>query len=258
MDGCAAAVSPDDRLKPSVIGVIGTGLIGASIGLRARARGHTVVGYDASEEALAAALNAGAIERAVPRGTLLADADVVVIAVPVDATVGEIAALRESPEIRAGLVLDVASVKEAIVTAAQGLANFVGTHPMAGSERSGATAARAGLFDGKAWLYVPPSNAGLETRAREFIESMGALPGAVDAEEHDRIVALTSHVPQLLAFAFARRVRRLGETAEPMCGPVARELLRIGESNPQMWEPIFEANRANIEEELRVLMAELF
>jgi prephenate dehydrogenase len=241
-----------------VVGVVGTGLIGASIGLRAGAGDYTVLGYDASEEALAAALDVGAIERSVSRGELLADADIVVLAVPVDATVGEIGALRESPGIRAGLVIDVASVKAPIVLAAHGLANFVGTHPMAGSERSGAATARADLFEGKSWLYVPPGNSALEERARSFIESMGANPSAVDAGDHDRIVALASHLPQLLAFAFARRVRLFGEAAEPMCGPVARELLRIANSNPSMWGPIFAANRENIEEELRALLAELF
>jgi prephenate dehydrogenase len=242
----------------TIVGIVGTGLIGASIGLRARASGALVLGCDSSEAALAAAREAGAIDRIAPRGTLLASAGVLVLAVPLDATLGEIGALRESPQIRAALVMDVASVKAPVAAAARGLANFVGTHPMAGSERSGAAAARADLFEGRPWLYVPPGNADLEAQAREFIESMGASPSAVDASEHDRIVALTSHLPQLLAFAFARRVRALGETAGPMCGPVARELLRIGGSNPAMWDPIFAANRANIEEELRVLMAELF
>jgi len=242
----------------TIVGIVGTGLIGGSIGLRARQNGCRVIGFDANAEALESAISAGAIDEPVARGTLLASADVVVIAVPVDAAVGEIGALRESPEIRAALVIDVASVKTPVVAAAHGLANFVGTHPMAGSERSGASAARADLFEGRPWLYVPPGHAGLEAHAREFIESMGGLPRAVDASEHDRIVALTSHLPQLLAFAFARRLSALGETAGPMCGPVARELLRIAESNPLMWDPIFAANRTNIEEELRALTAELF
>ena len=245
-------------MSRGTVGIIGTGLIGGSIGIRARRNGLHVVGYDEDDAALDAALAAGAIEEAVSRGGLLASADTVVVAVPVDATVGEIGAMRESPEIRASLVIDVSSAKAPIAAAAHGLANFVGTHPMAGSERSGAAAARADLFDARAWLYVPPGNAALESRARAFIESMGGIASAVDAREHDRIVALTSHLPQLLAFAFARRVRALGETAEPMCGPVARELLRVGDSNPLMWDSIFAANRVNIEEELRALMAELF
>ncbi len=244
-------------MSRGTVGVIGTGLIGSSIGFRARRNGSHVVGYDENGAALEAALTAGAIDAVVSRGALLASADIVVIAVPVDATVGEIGTMRESPEIRAALVIDVASVKAPIAAAAHGLANFVGTHPMAGSERSGAAAARADLFDGKAWLYVTPGNAAVETRARAFIESMGARPNAVDAHEHDRIVALTSHLPQLLAFAFARRVHALGVAAEPMCGAVARELLRIGNSNHEIWDSIFAANRTNIEEELRALMAEL-
>ena len=95
-------------------------------------------------------------------------------------------------------------------------------------------------------------------RARATLSNRWALARVrVDAREHDRIVALTSHLPQLLAFAFARRVHAFGEAAEPMCGPVAQELLRIGNSNHEMWDSIFAANRANIEEELRLLMAEL-
>jgi prephenate dehydrogenase len=240
-----------------IVGIVGTGLIGGSIGLRARQNGFRVIGFDANRDALDSAAMAGAIDEPVARGELLASADVIAIAVPVDSTLGELGALRESPEIRATLVFDVASVKAPIVNAARGVAHFVATHPMAGSERSGPAAARADLFEGKPWLYVPPGHADLEKRARAFIESMGGLPSSVEASEHDRIVALTSHLPQALAFAFARRVNALGDAAKPMCGPVAHELLRIGESNPLMWDPIFAANRPNIEEELRALFAEL-
>jgi prephenate dehydrogenase len=237
-----------------VVGIVGTGLIGGSIGLRARELGFATIGYDPSDAAARAALAAGVIDEYVARGELLARADIVAIAAPVDGTIGEIAALRESPPIRASLVLDVASVKAPIVHAARGLANFVATHPMAGSEASGASAARADLFDGRNWLYVPPGNATVESKAQTFIESMGATPVAVDAQEHDRIVALTSHVPQLIAFAFARRVRDLGPAAEPMYGPVARELLRIGKSNPGVWDSILKANGANVSAELRLLL----
>ncbi|HTA40053.1 MAG TPA: prephenate dehydrogenase/arogenate dehydrogenase family protein, partial [Candidatus Acidoferrales bacterium] len=168
-------------MSRGIVGIVGTGLIGGSIGLRARRNGFRVIGCDASGEALESAVAAGAIDEAAPRGPLLALADVVVIAVPTDAAVGEIGALRESPEIHAELVIDVASVKAPIVAAAHGVANFVATHPMAGSERSGASSARADLFEGRPWLYVPPGHAELEAIARGFIESMGGVPGAVDA-----------------------------------------------------------------------------
>jgi prephenate dehydrogenase len=244
-------------VSETVVGIIGTGLIGGSIGLRARELGCTTIGYDPSAAALDAARAANVVDELTSRGELLARADVVVIAAPVDGTIGEIGALRESPPIHAALVLDVASVKAAIAGAGSGLANFVATHPMAGSEASGASAARAGLFEGRNWLYVPPGNESLESRARAFIESMGAVPVAVDADEHDRVLALTSHLPQLIAFAFARRVRELGPAAEPMCGPVAHELLRLGNSNPAVWDPILKANEAHVSAELRLLLAEL-
>jgi len=240
-----------------VVGIIGTGVIGGSIGLRARACGFHVLGYDAGEAALDAALQTKAIDERSTRAALLERADTIVIAAPIDATVAEIGILRESSNLRATLAIDVASVKAPIVAAARGLANFVATHPMAGSERSGAVAARADLFDGKNWLYVVPADDGLESRARAFIQSMGATPITVDAVQHDRIAALTSHVPQLIAFAFAKRVRALGPAAEALCGPVARELLRLGNSNPLVWDPIFEANEANVSAELRLLLAEL-
>jgi prephenate dehydrogenase len=240
-----------------VVGIIGTGLIGGSIGLRARARGFVTLGYDPDHAALDAAREANVVDECVTRGGVLARADIVVIAAPVDGTIGEIGALRESPPIRATLVLDVASVKVPVVDAARGLANFVATHPMAGAETSGARGARADMFEERNWLYVPPGNEALEVRVREFIEAMGASPVAVEAADHDRIVALTSHLPQLIAFAFARRFRELGSAAEPMCGPVARELLRIGNSNPLLWDDILKANEANVSAELRLLLAEL-
>jgi prephenate dehydrogenase len=244
-------------MSDEIVGVIGTGLIGGSIALRARDKGFRTIGYDASRVALEEAATAGVVDEAVTRGALLARADILVIAVPVAGTIGEIATLRESPDIRARLIIDVASVKAAIETASHGLSKFVGTHPMAGAEGSGPSAARSDLFDGRCWLYVPPGDAEVELEVRSFIELMGAAPVAVDAKEHDRVVALTSHLPQMLAFAFARRMKSLGPVAEPMCGPVARELLRLGTSNPRVWDSIFSANEANVAAELRSLLIEL-
>ncbi|HTX59342.1 MAG TPA: prephenate dehydrogenase/arogenate dehydrogenase family protein [Verrucomicrobiae bacterium] len=237
----------------AVLGIVGTGTIGASIGLRARQGGATVVGYDLDPGAARRAAQLGAIERAVERDELFARAQTIVLAPHLEATLAQIAALAAEPPSRAELILDVASVKEPVARAGERLPNFVATHPMAGSERSGPEAARAELFEGRTWLFVPPADPLLAQRVRAFIAAMGALAHEVGAAEHDRIAALTSHAPQLLAFAFARRVRELGPAVAPFCGPVARELLRLGDSNPAMWEQIAGANRANVERELGAL-----
>jgi prephenate dehydrogenase len=238
----------------STIGIVGTGLIGGSIGLRAGREGARAIGYDEDPGALAAALNAGAIAEGVTRGELYARADTVVIAAHLDATVAEVKRLRAQRTVRATLIVDVASVKAPVCAAAGTLASFVATHPMAGSEGSGAAAARADLFDGRIWAYIPSGDSLLDERARAFIVWQGAAPFAVAAAEHDRIVALTSHVPQLVAWAYARQARaHAGETFDQLTGATARELLRVGASGVAMWRDILRANGSNVAPELRAL-----
>jgi prephenate dehydrogenase len=245
------------------LGIIGTGMIGASIGLAARERGWDVIGHDIFAFAQQMALDAGAIGEIVTREEIYERSELIVIAAHVDATVEEVTALRSRLLRDEQLVIDVASVKEPIARAAGGAPSFVPTHPMAGSERSGPNAARADLFEGRTWVYIPTPEAARTERARAFIASLGAAAIAVpSAEEHDRIVALTSHLPQLIAYAFTERVAGLRETygdavVDALCGPAARELLRLGRSSPQMWNDIFAANGGNVESEFRLLVESL-
>ena len=237
-----------------VLGIVGTGSIGGSIGKRVRRDGGLVVGYDADAGMLAQAIEVGAIDVAATLDELYARAKTVVLAMHADATVAELERLTGSGPVRASLIVDVASVKVPIVAAARGLTTFVATHPMAGTERSGVRAARADMFEGRTWAYVPAGREQLDGKARALIASLGAVPLAVDAQEHDRTVALTSHVPQLLASAYAYRVRdRCSETVDALTGVTARELLRLGESGFAMWRDILRANAANVEPELREL-----
>jgi prephenate dehydrogenase len=235
----------------SVLGVIGTGLIGASIGLRARAAGTYVMGCDARDEAAAEAAANGAIDRAVSWEELVEASDTIVVAAYLSGTLETIERLRLEPPRKAALILDVASVKAPVVAAADGLAPFVATHPMAGSERSGPSAARADLFEAATWAYVPSGEGARDERARRFIGMMGANAYAVDADEHDRIVALTSHLPQLIAWCYARVVTRDDPRAGVLCGPVARELLRLGGMSDAMWRDVLHANAVRIEPALR-------
>jgi prephenate dehydrogenase len=229
-------------------GIIGTGLIGASIGMRARGFGWRVIGYDVNTETAEEAVRCAATDESVTREAIDESADVIVIAAHVAGTIAELERMRFMQPRKARLIIDIASVKAPIVRAARGIENFVATHPMAGRERSGPTAAARDVFEGKTWLYVPTGDRELDWRAVEFIGAFGATPVEIDAEQHDRIVACTSHLPQVLATLFAQRVP---SEAEAYFGPTAKELMRLSRSSPAMWHDILQANSENICRELR-------
>lgn len=235
------------------LGISGLGLIGGSIGLRARAAGAAVTGYDHDARAVAGALARGAIDAAAPDLLSLAAAsDTLVIALPVDATCAVLAALGgvSGP----ALIIDVASVKLRPVQAGSQVPNYVGTHPMAGSERAGIEAARGGLFGNATWAYMPHADESLLARTRHFIVSMGAVPLEIGPEQHDAIVALTSHLPQalsvLLGAALHSAIRADGRVLE-LCGPGMLSMLRLAHSPESMWNPIVAANAAPIAGQLR-------
>ena len=175
------------------VGIIGTGLIGASIGLAARERGWEALGYDRDPAAASGALRKGAIDRIAERDEIYGGADVVVIAAHVSGTLEEVASLRWRALRDDQLIIDVASVKAPIVRAADGIATFVSTHPMAGAERHGPDAARSDLFEGRIWCFVPTSDELRSAQARVFVEALGATSLAMMSADHDAIVALTSH-----------------------------------------------------------------
>ncbi len=242
---------------PSVVGIAGTGLIGASIGLRARANGDRVLGWDPSSAHLATARERGAIDRAVASFAALAAAvDVLVLAGPPGAIVAQLADLVASPG-RARLVLDVGSVKAAIARAGRPLPAFVATHPLAGSERSGPAYADAGLFAGCVWTYDPSADGRSVAGARAFIASMGARAHAVESWEHDRVIAATSHLPQVASVALGACVARDGDAAQhaALRGPGLASMLRLAQSDPALWTGILFANAANVAQEVRALAA---
>lgn len=244
-------------MSAGAVGILGVGAIGGSIALRARRNGARVVGADCDAAVLEEARVLGAIDVFATAGELAGIAGVLVIAAHLEPTLREIERLASAPASTPALIVDVASVKLPVVRAAKGLTNFVATHPMAGTQRSGVCAARADLFDGRTWAYVPSGDEKLDRRARRFIESMGAVPFAISAEDHDRAVALSSHLPQLVAACYAKLLRANEDSVERLCGPVARELLRISGMSFAMWRDIFDANAANVEPQLRALIVEL-
>ena len=195
-------------------------MIGGSIGLRARRNGLHVIGYDSDPLALEEARVAGAIDVVESFDELPRRTDVLVIAAHLGATLSEIERLRERSDAVCTLMLDVASVKTPVVAAARGLKNFVATHPMAGSERSGASNARGDLFEGRPWAYVSTGDADLDARACNFIESLGALPLAIGAgrsRSHCGDHLARSAGRRLLLHAVAAGGKRRRATLRPGC-----------------------------------------
>ncbi len=240
-----------------MLGVAGVGLIGGSIALRARELGWLVAGWDQDPAASAVGLRRGALSSVAGSLRSLAGAvDVLVLAGPVDATLGHIAELvREASSVP--LVLDVGSVKAPVARAGRALASFVPTHPIAGSEASGAEAARADLFRDRMWAYDPAALPAARALALDFIAAMGARAFAIESEAHDRTVALTSHLPQLLSVALGARLRAgLQDPAtRALCGSGVRSMLRLAASSFAMWEPILVTNARPLSQEVRALAA---
>lgn len=244
------------------IGIAGIGLIGGSIALRARTRGARIVACDRDPHALERARARGAIDDIAPDlAGLATSVDLLVLALPVDATVAALATLEslggEGPQ----LILDVASVKAPIAAAGAALAHFVPTHPLAGSERGGIEGADGDLFMGATWTYDGAGRDAERCAATcAFIEAMGANPLDIPSAEHDALVAVTSHLPQALSVALgttlARAVQR-DSRALALCGPGMRSMLRLARSPAAIWEPIVAANRTALAASIRGLCSEL-
>ena len=241
------------------LGIAGVGLIGGSIALRARAGGWSTIGFDDDVAALDAARAAGALDAVAGSCAELATrANVVAIALPIGATIG---ALRDVPELaRPDLVFDVASVKAPIASAGAHLANFVASHPLAGREIGGFGAAEAALFEGRSWVVDPAAGPAPRATLEALIASFGAVAVGVAPADHDRLVALTSHLPQALAVALGARLSAAGAAdgrAFDLCGPGMASMLRLARSPVDLWSAIFAANAAPLAAELRSLAAAL-
>jgi prephenate dehydrogenase len=229
------------------LGIIGTGLIGASVGLAAKRAGVEVVeGYDFYENVVEAAQTKGAVDRTLTVAGEALDADLVVVAVPVIALQS---VLRDVVEGDA-TITDVGSTKSNLGEALTS-ANFVGGHPVTGSEAHGPEHATADLFDGATWFLTPTAQTDPERYrlVHGFVSALGATPVAIDPEAHDRLVALTSHLPHALANllvnqAGASRV----EGHEPLAaaGGSLRDMTRVAGANPRIWVDIFLENTAAV------------
>lgn len=237
--------------------IIGTGLIGASLGLALKSLGESfdgsVLGWDASATELASARSAGAIDEALPsREAVLTPgvADVYVLATPVLPILDWMEKLAPVLSERQ-LVTDVGSTKLAIVQRAERLYNgpgqaaFLPGHPMAGKESGGAALAEAGLFRGATWLFTGEREHTLAAQFRGWVEGIGARIREVDAAQHDVLCAWVSHLPQMVSTALAAVLEETfaedpqgRAMVEAIGGRALRETTRLGASPYSMWRDI--------------------
>jgi prephenate dehydrogenase len=248
------------------LAIVGVGMMGGSLALAARERAEVddVVGFDTDEEALKAALHDGVItEVAATAAEAAAYADLVVVSTPVrsiPALVEECATAEPRPR----LISDMGSTKSAIMRSLSPLARslFVGGHPMCGAADSGVKYARADLFDGVTYFLCTTGAAfpKLYEMLQQFILDLGARPTHIDAVAHDRIMAVVSHLPHVLANVLMERAGGFqveGKRALYCVGPSFKDLTRVAGANPPMWRDIFLENRAALADSLRLVAADL-
>jgi prephenate dehydrogenase len=237
--------------------VIGTGLMGTSAALALSDRGVDVHLTDHDESAARTAASLGAGTAGLPAEPV----DLVIVAVPpahVAATVADALAR--------GLgrgCLDVASVKggprRELEELGCDLGAYIGTHPMAGRERSGPLAATADLFEGRPWVLTPTARTDTEVLnlALELVALCRAVPVVMDADAHDRAVALVSHTPQLVSSMVAARLEHADDSAVRLCGQGILDVTRIAGSAPALWTEILSANPGPVADVLADLAADL-
>ena len=244
------------------VAIVGTGLIGASFGLALREAGFDgeIVGVS-SERALAGALEVGAVDRAAPLAEAVGEADLVFLSQTIGRILDTIRHL--DPLVKPGaLVTDAGSTKSEIVdTALQSITRcqFLGGHPMAGKESRGPQSAEAGLFQGRPWVLTPTEPAELETDAAgefaDWLERIGARQVVLDAAEHDRLVAMTSHLPQLASTALAATLADTRGTE--VSGSGLMDMTRLALSSYDLWRDILATNAGHIERALAAYIQEL-
>jgi prephenate dehydrogenase len=248
------------------LAIIGVGMMGGSLALAARARAEVdaVVGFDADPATLDTALQEGIItEAAGSPAEAAAYADLVVVSTPVRS----IPALVEecaSAEPRPRLISDMGSTKSAVIHSLSPLARslFIGGHPICGAADSGIRYARADLFDGATYFLCTTGEAfpKLYEMLQQFVLQLGAKPAHIDAVAHDRIMAVVSHLPHILANVLMKRAGEFqvgGKRALHCVGPSFKDLTRVAGANPSMWRDVFLENREALVDSLRVLASEL-
>jgi prephenate dehydrogenase len=239
--------------------VIGLGLIGASLAGALRSQGYAVRGLDSDTVSMETALARGLVDDVSTELTaVLHGAELIVLAIPVLSII-EILPRIDALSSSNAVIMDVGSVKTPVVdamAALPGAARIIGGHPIAGKERAGPAAADISLFRGRSFALVPNDATSTVTlRAMEdMVREIGGVPVVLSALEHDRMIARTSHLPQVLAMALALSLDPRDET---LAGPGLRDMTRLAASGSSMWNDILVSNADNISAALGVCMAHL-
>lgn len=251
-----AASSVQGRRGATTVGIVGLGLIGGSIALDLVAAGHPVVALEPDRPSGRAAMRVG-IDVVDDVAAIAAVADIVVVATP-PSTVADIvmrvAAGTDAP------VTDVASVRDpqALGIAAPWPSSWVGSHPMAGTERTSFAAARRGLLVGAPWLLTPHDDVDMGALAAvvELALTLQTRPMVVAATTHDAMVATVSHLPHLLAYGLQQRGREVGgDVVAALAGPSFRDATRVAASSPEFWADLVVRNRDALATTLREMQS---
>jgi prephenate dehydrogenase len=245
------------------VSIVGVGLIGGSFGLALRAAGFSgrILGVS-SATTIEKAVALGAIDSGATLEAAASAADILFLAAPIGIILDTIDRLPGMTKAGA-LVTDAGSTKRAIVDRARLQLSdvvFVGGHPMAGKEKTGVDEAESDLFRGRPWALCPARPEFLDgENARAFVRllhGIGAKPLELDADEHDRTVALTSHLPQLISTALAATLGELPRPGE-LAGPAAMDFTRLALSSFSVWKDIFLTNEDAIRPALNAFVATL-
>ena len=232
---------------------MGLGLIGSSVALALAETGWRVSGTDLDDAVVATALEAGVID-----GTAVTEEhSLIVVATPAGTVAATVTALLANSTNEALIVTDVAGVKSAIVAAVHD-PRFLAGHPMAGSELRGLAGARADLFRGCTWVLTPTAatKPATYTTLHGVLRELGANVVAVDPDDHDRLVAVASHVPHLLAGALMNEATRVAEQDAVLLQLAAggfRDMTRVAAGDPAIWPDVLFENREAVSQSLQAL-----
>jgi prephenate dehydrogenase len=250
----------------SRVAILGVGLIGGSLGLALKSRGLAgeIIGIGRNAARLQPAIDVGAIDQFALDFDPIPTCDFVFLATPIPQIIADLPKLAAliSPD---ALMTDAGSTKSSIAQAGAGIAGFIPSHPMAGSEKTGVEFARADLFDGATWAVTPHINNTLERTARltdltDLIAELGATPLVLTPETHDSLVATTSHLPHLMAFALIHQARAQEKIHPELFALAAGSFAsatRVAHADPTLWAGICHDNRLALLESLHAYQDEL-
>jgi prephenate dehydrogenase len=238
----------------SSVRIVGSGLIGTSIGLCLKAAGVNVEMIDIDP-------NTAKLAQDLVKSTPVSEPDLIIVAVPIGVNQSEV--IKQLNTNQSSIVCDLASVKSDLLLKVAELSanseNFVSLHPMAGREMSGAQSARADLFTGRAWIGIESGQSSKKAKeiAQELIKMCGGSSYWMSSAEHDEVVAKISHIPQILSTALAASLLDISEEKLNLSGQGLRDLTRLADADSKLWSQILLENRERLIPVISNLLAQL-